>query len=246
MFDHVVIGGSFDVLHKGHKRFLETAFKVGERVSIGITSDDFARNIPSKLMIQNISPYAERLRDLKNFLTTELGKTNFRIMMIEDKFGDSIDNDKYQAIIVTSNTKNTAMEINLKRSARGARPLVVIECPIVLADDGKPISASRVRVGTIDRDGRLTKLVVGSTKSQVRKNILNIIKEMGSAYGYQISKEYKKRFGRKISLRLTYYHLRKGCEEELFQVLERRKQKGGFSWGPNSERIYYEIGPKGL
>ncbi|ODS39487.1 MAG: hypothetical protein A7316_05430 [Candidatus Altiarchaeales archaeon WOR_SM1_86-2] len=45
MFDKVVIGGTFNTLHRGHKAVLDTGFEVGKTVVIGLTSDDFANRI---------------------------------------------------------------------------------------------------------------------------------------------------------------------------------------------------------
>ncbi len=42
-YNHVALGGTFDLLHKGHVSLLEKAFKVSKFVSIGITSDKFCK-----------------------------------------------------------------------------------------------------------------------------------------------------------------------------------------------------------
>jgi len=242
MFDRVVIGGTFDVLHKGHKNFIETAFRVGKVVDIGITSDTFAKSLSNKVLPQNISPYEKRLDDIKTFVTGVLDKKvgqDVRFLTIKEWSGDAITNKEYQAIIVTSETKSNASRINEQRIKKGLLPLVTVECPFVLAEDGKPITSSRIRAGIIDRDGKVQSSS-RKTKSVIRRNFLTIIRESGGAYGYQIRKEYEKRFGKKLSLRLTYYHLRKGREEGLFKIKEVVKHEGGFSWGTHTERVYYE------
>ena len=47
-----------------------------------------------------------------------------------------------------------------------------------------------------------------------------------------------------VTLRLIYYHLRKGTELGEFEVAEVKKTKGNYSWGPEAEKIYYKLGPK--
>ena len=41
----VGVGGTFNVIHKGHELLFETAFTVGDTVEVGLTSDEFAKSI---------------------------------------------------------------------------------------------------------------------------------------------------------------------------------------------------------
>ena len=60
-----------------------------------------------------------------------------------------------EAIVVSEETAPKAEELNRLRAQRGLRPLELVVIPMVLAEDGKPISTTRIRAGEIDRAGRL-------------------------------------------------------------------------------------------
>ena len=60
----VVLGGTFDILHKGHEALLRAAFEGRpEQVLIGLTTDRFARESRTR-----VNPYGVRERNLKRFL----------------------------------------------------------------------------------------------------------------------------------------------------------------------------------
>ncbi|MCB9361811.1 hypothetical protein H6504_00105 [Candidatus Woesearchaeota archaeon] len=77
--------------------------------------------------------------------------------------------------------------------------------------------------------------------SQVRLNMVELLDAMGSAYGYEIARAYLDLFP-KVSMRLFYYHLKKGVELGEFRVDKVKKAQGDYSWGTDVERIYYTLG----
>ncbi len=79
------------------------------------------------------------------------------------------------------------------------------------------------------------------TKSAIRQNIVDILFFMKKGYGYDIYKAYASIFP-KPTLRVIYYHLKKGLQLEEFKVAEIRQEKGDYSWGADAEKIYYSLG----
>jgi len=146
----VVIGGTFDILHKGHEALLRRAFELGD-VFIGLTSDRMAREIRNR----EIKNFKERKKELRNFILKEF-KVKPKIFKIENKFGFTLKRD-FDYIVVSPETYQNAVEINKERLKRKKKLIEIVEIDFVLAEDGKPISAERIARGEIDREGKLLK-----------------------------------------------------------------------------------------
>ncbi|HIP62584.1 MAG TPA: phosphopantetheine adenylyltransferase, partial [Archaeoglobus profundus] len=63
----------------------------------------------------------------------------------------------FDYIVVSPETYPVALMINKKREELGKRPIKIVKVDFVLAEDGKPISSTRIKNGEIDRYGRLIK-----------------------------------------------------------------------------------------
>lgn len=152
MYRVVAIGGTFDSLHRGHRELLREAFAVGRKVMIGITSDDFARSLhkPHKLDL-----YIRRKKDLERLLSTWGVLSRARIVPLHDRYGPTVMVSGIDALVVSRRTVKTAYEINAKRKANGLKPLTINPIDLVLAEDKRPISSTRIRRGKIDREGRV-------------------------------------------------------------------------------------------
>ena len=167
----VGLGGTFNVIHKGHELLFETAFTVGDSVEAGLTSDEFAKSIKSV----PVSPYVIRKKALAKFLE-RYGKP-FDIVMISDMKGTAATSETLDALVVSPETQGQAEEINELRRRNGLKPLKVFRIKEVRADDTRVISSSRILRGEIDKDGRLLrplKVAVGSTNKVKVDAVRNI------------------------------------------------------------------------
>lgn len=150
-YKKVVVGGTFDFLHDGHKALLSKAFEIGDQVLIGIVSG------PLELQkdAAGIRPLGDRLKDLEDFLRDKGWLSRSQIVTISDSVGPAADDEDLEAIVVTEETREGAERINELRDIVGLNELDVIEVPFVLAEDGEPISSIRIRYGEIDEHGNL-------------------------------------------------------------------------------------------
>ena len=153
-FRKVAVGGTFDELHRGHRVLLMKAFEIGERVAIGLCSDEFAEKLDKPHVT---APYEERLQELKAFLN-KLGLSGrAEIVPLSDPFGTTLTGSCIEALVVSEETKPIALKINEKRREAGLPPLKIVTVIMVLSENCTPISTTRIRKGEIDREGHLLK-----------------------------------------------------------------------------------------
>jgi len=146
-YKKLAVGGTFDRFHNGHRKLLEEAFRHGELVVIGVTSDVFGGKKG------NIDSCGERMSNLNDFLASK--HNNFQIARLDDSYGSTIYEEDFDAIVVSEETEPTAIEINEIRKKKGMKALDIIVISFVYAEDGIPISSTRIRKGEIDTKGHL-------------------------------------------------------------------------------------------
>ncbi len=153
-FKKVAVGGTFDELHRGHKALLLKAFEIGDKVIIGLSSDDFV----SKMGKPHITAsYHERKKELRAFLDELEEDGKVEIVALNDPFGLTISGKGLEALVVSQETEKTAQKINERRKSAGLTPLQIVVVTMVPSDNCVPISTTRIRHGEIDRNGHLLK-----------------------------------------------------------------------------------------
>lgn len=157
----VCMGGTFDVLHRGHHALLDAAFEAGdELVAIGVTTDAFANAHRER----RVRPYAERVAALEAFLERRGYSPRAEVRPIDTPLGFALE-PQFDAIAATPETAPTTERINAARAEQGLGPLRLVLSSYVLADDGRPVKATRIALGEVDPSGRLVRparVAVGS------------------------------------------------------------------------------------
>jgi cytidyltransferase-like protein len=147
----VALGGTFEVLHRGHRALLTKAFSFGGGVLIGLTTDGFANETRGRV----VRPYRDREWALREHLQRTFPLREFVISPIEDEFGPALEMAGLKVLVVSENTYSTGVRLNEAREGRGLPPLRLVRIPHVMADDALPISSSRILAGEIDEEGRV-------------------------------------------------------------------------------------------
>ena len=151
----VVVGGTFDPLHDGHRALLKKACQLsnGDELFIGLTSDKMAKSKSHK-----VDAYHTRYEAIMEFIASQGIKT--KIIKLDDPYGPTL-HDDFDYIVVSPETHPTALKINEIRWEKGLKPIEVVLVDYVLADDGLPISSTRISRGEIDEHGKVLKKRTG-------------------------------------------------------------------------------------
>ena len=150
-YSEVATGGTFDQLHAGHRRLLERSFDLGDEVVIGLTSDEFARKegkVPKR-------SYKLREAKLDAYVRASFPGRRYSIVKLDDFFGPGIASREVKALVASPETGERVELANRLRAERGFPPLELVFIDGVMAEDGRPISSTRIRKGEIDEEGRL-------------------------------------------------------------------------------------------
>jgi len=150
-FDLVAMGGTFDVIHKGHTTLLSDAFSISTKVIIGLTSDEMA--LRKGKNIQN--DYNKRLETLVKTIEKSFPNREFEISKLDNDFGPAVLEKEVQALVVSGETSNQGEVLNRLRKQKNLPEVEVVVVPMVLAKDGLRISTTRIKNQEIDFEGNL-------------------------------------------------------------------------------------------
>uniref|UniRef100_A0A1I8BPU6 CTP_transf_like domain-containing protein n=1 Tax=Meloidogyne hapla TaxID=6305 RepID=A0A1I8BPU6_MELHA len=121
-YDHVVLGGAFDKLHNGHKLLLSEAVLLSKKITCGVTDGDM---IKKKILYELMDPVKSRCAQVENFVNDISESVKCITVPIYDAYGPSIEDNGYQAIIVSDETLIGGEAVNTKRKEKGLTPLKI-------------------------------------------------------------------------------------------------------------------------
>lgn len=145
------MGGTFDIIHKGHIALLDKAFSISSDVIIGLTSDDLAKRRGKTLL----NSYEKRLQTLKKTIQDNFPSSSYQISKLDNDFGPAVLEKGVQALIVSEETGQQGDVLNKLRKEKNLDPVDVIVVPMILAKDGNRISTTRIKNSEIDVEGNL-------------------------------------------------------------------------------------------
>lgn len=138
------LGGTFDHLHEGHKLLIKTAFKMGKRVAIAITTDEMLSEKEYEALIQS---YDERKSNVLSYIA-ELHPGYVKkcdLIPLHDPFGPAITDPGLEVHVSSEESYKMAMKINEIREKNGLKKMILVIIPAVMNKSGQKISSTDIR-----------------------------------------------------------------------------------------------------
>ncbi|GLE01616.1 hypothetical protein PINS_up010450 [Pythium insidiosum] len=138
--DQILLGGTFDHLHNGHKKLLSLAVSVCRRhLIIGITSEAMLRNKAHADLIESLETRQRNVLAFVKFLKPSL---HVEFAVLQDPFGPAIQVDGPAGLVLSTETLPALPKIESLRRERGLRPLTAYVCR---RTDASTLSSSFIR-----------------------------------------------------------------------------------------------------
>ena len=153
-YECVAMGGTFDILHNGHIELLKKSFEIGKFVIIGVTSDNLVKE---KLKKTINNSFKVRKLNLIEIIHNEVGSRHYEITKLEDEFGPLMFSDKVDCMVASTETRYKGTKVNEIRTSMGLTTIDIVSVELKLAQDGLPISSSRIRANEIDHNGNIVR-----------------------------------------------------------------------------------------
>ncbi|GLV32971.1 Bifunctional Phosphopantetheine adenylyltransferase - Dephospho-CoA kinase [Carabus blaptoides fortunei] len=162
-YRHVVLGGTFDRLHIGHKILLSEAILcANEKVTVGVTDTPM---LSGKTLWELIEPCGTRLEGVRDFVEDVCPGLTYSIVPIQDPFGPTQSDPTMEMIVVSAETLRGGEKVNELRQQNQLNTLDInivdlVDCPDRQADEEAKISSSTGRMrllGTLLRPARCTR-----------------------------------------------------------------------------------------
>ena len=135
LYDHVVLGGTFDRLHSGHKILLsQSLLRANKTITVGVTSGN--EMMKNKVLPELMLSTEERIQGIKEFLSDCYPYLDaYNVVPIVDPFGPSTVDPKLELIVGSEETERGCHKVNELRNQKSLSTLDIYTIPIICNPD---------------------------------------------------------------------------------------------------------------
>ncbi|KAK9475073.1 uncharacterized protein V1510DRAFT_409958 [Dipodascopsis tothii] len=154
-YDTVVVGGTFDHLHVGHKILLTmSGYLARERLIVGVTGQELLKNKKYAEYMESVAVRKEAVLDFVAYIYPHLPAD---AVEIHDIYGPTAAEPDLDALVISAETRKGARMVNEERARRGYAPLKVWEIGVVGGGDAEhdfagKLSSTDLRRAEWERD----------------------------------------------------------------------------------------------
>ncbi|XP_043282731.1 bifunctional coenzyme A synthase [Venturia canescens] len=123
VYKNVVLGGTFDRLHEGHKILLsEAVLRCSDKLTVGVTDTNMLKG---KILWELIEPCTKRIENLRDFLEDVDPLTRYDLVPITDIYGPTAWDPNLEFMVVSEETIRGGKKVNDLRESKGLNPLEI-------------------------------------------------------------------------------------------------------------------------
>ncbi len=143
-----LLGGTFDRLHAGHRRLIESCLDEASRLEVWLVSSEMAVKKSRQIL-----DWERRKQELLEWAWEAGFESRISVHTLNTPYGPAIERVDATHIGCTPETESACESINRERTAAGLPILRIVKVTHSQGIDGKVISSSRIRNGEINREG---------------------------------------------------------------------------------------------
>lgn len=143
-------GGTFDVIHRGHKALLVVALSFDHAI-IGLSTDGFAARRGKAPVLG----YVERRGNLISYIKECRVTCSYEVCPLDDTFGPAVLRENVDILVASEETRGAGDVLNAMRAERGLGPVRVVAIPMIYGKSGARISTTGIRNGIMDTEGNM-------------------------------------------------------------------------------------------
>ncbi|XP_065165030.1 bifunctional coenzyme A synthase [Atheta coriaria] len=146
VYNHTVLGGTFDHMHLAHKILLsEAALRSQKKMTVGVTEENMLEN---KILWELIDPVAVRMKAVQSFLSDISPELELNIVPITDPMGPTKSDPSMGLLVVSAETLKGGDMVNEIRRQNGLPSVDILSVELIDEPSPRPNEETKISSST--------------------------------------------------------------------------------------------------